>query len=163
MDNKTNTQVKPLPLWVGLLALLFIIGCTVYSVSLVIGAFSGGDSEPTPQAVQKQMEIAVSSQSVKEVGGKYRYFFNIINNGSEPFSGDIKIVVVNAEGDSVYDDTFSTSQPLVPGGGTSVYIDANTGPTSVHGSYGVQTYSFTAKVGGEVVKTGSGTISALVE
>lgn len=139
------------------------LGLIIVVVVVVVWFSSGDDTKQTQQAAQEQMEIAVSSQSVKQVGGKYRYFFNIKNNDIESFSGDVKIAVINAEGDSVYDDTFSTSQPLVSGGGTSVYFDATTGPTSVHGSYGVQTYSFTAKVGGKVVKTGSGTISALVE
>lgn len=139
------------------------LGLVIVVVVAVNWLFFGEDTTPTQQVAHTQIDIAVSSQSVKEVGGKYRYFFNIKNNDTKSFTGDVKIVVINAEGDFVYDDTFSTSQPLVSGGGTSVYIDANTGPTSVHGSHGVQTYSFTAKVGAEVVKTGSGTISTLVE
>lgn len=139
------------------------LGLIIVVVVAVNWLFFGEDAAPAQQATQAQIDVAVSSQSVKEVGGKYRYFFNIKNNDTKPFSGDVNIVVVNAEGDSVYEETFSTSQPLVPSGGTSVYIDANTGPTSVHGSYGVQTYTYTAKVGDGVVKEGSGTISALVE
>jgi hypothetical protein len=139
------------------------LGLIVVVVIAVIWFSSGDDTNQAQQVAQEQIEIVVSSQSVKKIDGKYRYFFNIRNNSKESFAGGVSVDLVNAEGDSVYDETFTSSQPLLPGGGTSVYIDANTGPTSVHGSYGVQTYSYTAKVGSKVVKTGGGGISTIVE
>lgn len=161
MDNNKNASDELIPVWARILVVVFLISCVVFTAKLLISAFSGGESEPAQQVVQEQMEISVTSQNVKLVGGKYRYFFNIKNNDTEPFAGDVKITVINAEGDSVYDDTFSTSQPLVSGGGTSVYFDANTGPTSVHGANGIKTYSYTVKANGQTVKTGSGVVSSL--
>lgn len=140
--------------------LLFGIVLIVVVVMAVNWLFFG-DNEAKQQISQEQIEIAVSSQTVKLVSGKYRYFFDIRNNDSQPFSGDVNIAVINAEGDSVYGKTFSSNQPIASGLGTSVYFDINTGLNSTHGSYGVQSYSYTAKVRGEVVKTGVGTIQPL--
>jgi hypothetical protein len=147
--------------------LFFGIFFVVAIMATVNWLFFRGDSvpaqQPVQQVAQQQIDISVASQAVKMVGGKYRYFFNIRNNDTNPFVGDVNIAIVNTENKSVYDRTFSASQPIASGIGNSVYFDANTGPTSVHGAYGVQTYSYTAKVGGQIVKTGSGSISAIVE
>jgi hypothetical protein len=140
--------------------IVFFIGVMVWGVK---GIFSTANS-PRPEVVKsvvQPMEIAVTSQTVKSVGGKYRYFFDIRNNSEKSFAGDVRVDLVNAEGDVVYGDTFTTNQPIAPGLGTSVYIDANTGPTSVHGVNGIQTYTYEAKVNGQVVKTGTGTIQPL--
>jgi hypothetical protein len=122
------------------------------------------EPEPAPVVVApKPMEIVVTSQIVKSIGGKYRYFFDIRNKDTKPFNGSVSINLVNAEGDSVYDRTFSTDTAIAPELGNSVYFDASTGPTSVHGSYGVKTFTYTAKVGNNVVKTGSGVLSSKLE
>ncbi|MFA5736702.1 MAG: hypothetical protein WC893_00855 [Candidatus Paceibacterota bacterium] len=132
----------------------------IVAVVTVVSLFSSNEKiKSTPEVTQEQKNISVTSQNVKEVGGKYRYFFNIKNNDNEPFAGDVNIDLINAEGGSVYDKTFSSSQAIAPGLGTSVYFDINTGPTSVHGMNGIKTFSFTAKVNGQVVKSGSGSIS----
>jgi hypothetical protein len=137
------------------------LGLIVVVVVAVNWLFFGDDAASTQQVAQKQIDIVVSSQTVKAVNGKYRYFFDIRNNSEEPFAGGVSVTVVNAEGDSVYDETFSTNQPISAGLGTSVYFDINTGPTSVHGVNGIKTYTYEAKVDGQVVKTGAGTIQPL--
>lgn len=159
MSEKANVSDELIPVWARILVVVFLISCVVFTTKLLISAFSGGESEPTPQVVQEQREISVTSQNVKLIGGKYRYFFNIKNNDSKPFAGDVNIDLINAEGDSIYDKTFSSSQAVASGLGTSVYFDINTGPTSVHGANGIKTFSYTVKVGGQTVKTGSGSIS----
>lgn len=120
--------------------------------------------EPAPVVVAPEpTEIVVTSQIVKSIGSKYRYFFDIRNKDTKPFNGSVSINLVNAEGDSVYDRTFSTDTAIAPELGNSVYFDASTGPTSVHGSYGVKTFTYTVKVGNDVVKNGSGIISSKLE
>jgi len=159
MDKNKNASDELIPVWARILVVVFLISCVVFTAKLLILVFSGGESEPTPQIVQEQRDISVTSQNVKLVGGKYRYFFNIKNNDSKPFAGDVNIDLINAEGDSVYDKTFSSSQAIASGLGTSVYFDINTGPTSVHGANGINTFSYTIEVSGQTVKTGSGSIS----
>lgn len=160
MDKQPGKLGQIISMVVMLALIVFFICVMVWGVR---GIFSTANS-PRPEVVQpvvQPMEIAVTSQTVKSAGGKYRYFFDIRNNSEESFAGDVSVDLVNAEGDSVYDETFSTNQPISAGLGTSVYFDINTGPTSVHGVNGIQTYTYEAKVGGQVVKTGVGTIQPL--
>lgn len=138
------------------------LGLIIVVVVAVNWLFFGEDSGSTQQQIaSEQIEVAVTSQTIKQIGSKYRYFFDIRNNDSKPFSGDVNVDLINAEGDSIYDNTFSTNQPIASGLGTSVYFDINTGPTSVHGANGIKTYSYTVKASGQTVKTGSGVISSL--
>lgn len=163
--------------WVGLKKLFIGISVIFFSVVViaVIGANISSKDKPAPVVVTpelapvvtvvapKPMEIVVTSQIVKSIAGKYRYFFDIRNKDTKPFNGSVSINLVNAEGDSVYDRTFSTDTAIAPELGNSVYFDASTGPASVHGSYGVKTFTYTVKVGNDVVKTGSGVLSSKLE
>ncbi len=170
MNEKTNTSDKEpgmlqkIATMVVMLALIvFFIGVMVWGVREIFSTVNSPRPE-RPEVVQpivQPMEIVVTNQTVKSVSGKYRYFFDIRNNSEVSFAGDVSVDLVNAEGDSVYDKTFSTNQPISAGLGTSVYFDINTGPTSVHGVNGIQTYTYEAKVSGQVVKTGAGTIQPL--
>jgi len=109
------------------------------------------------------INIEVTSLTVKNIENKYRYFFDIRNNGKEEFSGSVKIYLLNRKGGKVWDDTFETYEPIQPGVGKSVYADANTGPTLIHGDYGVEGYEYEVKVGRKIVKKGSGKISLTLE
>lgn len=166
MNEKTNTSDKEpgmlqkIATIVVMLALIvFFIGIMVWGVREIFSTASSPRPEVVKPVVQP-IEIVVTSQTVKSVSGKYRYFFDIRNNDSKAFVGDVNIDLINAEGDSVYDETFSTSRPIEAGLGTSVYFDINTGPVSVHGVNGIKTFSYTAKVNGSVVKSGAGVVSA---
>lgn len=111
-----------------------------------------------PAATQK--EIVVGSQIVKKVEGKYRYFFDIRNNDSTNFEGEVTISIYNGKQESsLGDETFTTQGPIEPGIGKSVYFDINTGPTSQVGEYGIARYTYSVKEGEKVVKTGEGSIT----
>jgi hypothetical protein len=56
-------------------------------------------------------------------------------------------------------DTFTTKQAIEPELGTSVYIDANTGPKSVHGEYGITKFTYVVKQDDKEVAKGEGAIS----
>ncbi|CAN5692888.1 hypothetical protein BH11PAT2_BH11PAT2_04720 [soil metagenome] len=149
--------------------ILIIFAFLAYKGLHFIFANSPLDSIPTSasapvvaQPVSAQ-NIVVTSQIVKAVGGKYRYFFDIRNQDEKPFSGDVKIELDKSSGEHIYDDSFSTSQPIQPGVGTSQFVETYTGPISVHGSDGVETFKYTVSSGGSVVKTGQGTISTKLE
>ena len=172
MEQKRTVLIRLYEGFKKLVIALFFIMLSIIAIAVFANLFSSRDKtapvvaapELAPVVVaSKPVEIVVTSQIVKSIDGKYRYFFNIRNKDTKPFNGSVSINLVNAEGDSVYDRTFSTDTAIAPELGNSVYFDASTGPTSVHGSYGIKTFTYTAKVGSAVVKTGSGVLSSKLE
>jgi predicted nucleic acid-binding Zn ribbon protein len=105
--------------------------------------------------------IAIKSIIIKQVGRKYRYFFDIRNNSSNDFNGDIGITISNNLGDS-FSNSFSGS--ISEGLGSSVYIDLYTGPPSVHGGdSGMSKYSYIVKKNGRKIGSGEGRITSDLE
>jgi hypothetical protein len=116
-----------------------------------------------PKAVEKY-KIEVTSQIVKKVSGKYRYFFDIRNKDVKNFEGDVSITLYNElQNSALGGDTFSTNKPIEPELGTSQYIDIYTGPTSVHGENGISKFKFVVKKNGQTVNEGEGQISTKYE
>lgn len=145
----------------SLLLILVFVGIIAWGMPQI---FSSGDSSPEiVQTTAEPVEVVVTSQIVKAVGGKHRYFFDIRNQDDQPFSGSVKIELVGTDGNRIYEDTFTTSQPIQPGVGTSQFVEASTGPRSVHGDSGVVSYRYTVSVNGAVAKTGEGAISTKFE
>lgn len=143
-----------------ILLIVFFIGISVWGISAM-----GGDPVSPPVVTQpvSTQDIVVTSQIVKAVDGKYRYFFDIRNQDDEAFSGDVKIELDKPSGERVFNTSFSTTQPIQPGVGTSQFVEAHTGPVSVHGANGVQTFKYMVSSGGSVIKTGQGVISTKLE
>lgn len=113
----------------------------------------------TPKPVEKY-NIVVTSQIVKKVDGKYRYFFDIRNRDTKPFEGSVSIALFTSElKNPIAGDAFNTTKAIEPELGTSVYTDANTGPTSVHGANGITKFTYTVKKGDDIVNTGEGVIT----
>lgn len=110
------------------------------------------------EIVHEPMDILITSQTIKQVDGKYRYFFNIKNNDDEPFTGDINIDLISAEGKSIYDRDFQNAS-IGAGIGKNVYIDISTGPVRVHGANGIANFEFTASIDGQAVNKGNGSIA----
>jgi hypothetical protein len=114
---------------------------------------------PTPEAV-KPFNIQVSSQIVKKVDKKHRYFFDIRNNDTQPFEGSVTISLFNDKQKSpLGSETFATKQPIEPELGNSVNFDINTGPKSVHGEYGITKFTYVVKQADKEVAKGEGVIS----
>ena len=84
-------------------------------------------------------------QNTKKVENKYRWFFDIRNQGTKPFEGSVEIKLKNAKGNTLAFEEFSTKQPIQPGLGTVVYLDSNTGPPEVHGDYGITGFDYDVK------------------
>jgi hypothetical protein len=118
-------------------------------------------TEPTntPKPAEKY-NIVVTSQIVKKVDGKYRYFFDIRNKDTKPFEGDVSIALFTSElKNPIAGDAFSTTKAIEPELGTSVNADANTGPASINGANGITKFTYTVRKGNEIVKTGEGVIT----
>ncbi len=111
------------------------------------------------KTVSNPLDIQVTSQIVKNVDDKCRYFFDIRNDDDRNFEGSIEIELINQRGSRVWSDEFVTNRAIEPGLGTSVYTDANTCPVAIHGEYGIDTYRYEVNVNNQIVKTGSGSIS----
>lgn len=159
--DKPQNETKKLERVVSVLLIIIFI-------AVVVGGWDSmfGSDTPTPEVVQataEPVEVAVTSQIVKVVGGKHRYFFDIRNQDDQPFSGSVEIELLGTNGNVIYADTFTTNQPIQPGVGTSQFVEASTGPRSVHGDSGVVSYRYTVSVGGSTVKTGEGAISTKIE
>ena len=114
----------------------------------------------TPTVQAEPFNIEVTSQIVKKVNGKYRYFFDVRNKDSKPFEGSVKISIYKANAKSALaGDTFSTNRPIEPTLGNSVFTDANTGPVSEMGEYGLTDFKYEVIINKQVVKTGEGKIT----
>lgn len=103
--------------------------------------------------------IVVTSQVVKKVDGKYRYFFDIRNKDMKPFNGAVYIRLYNLQNQGGIYDTFETTKGIEPNLGTSVYLDANTAPNPLHGEYSISNFKYEVKVEGVTVTSGDGVIS----
>lgn len=101
-------------------------------------------NKPTMEVPQKKdAKIEITSMVVKKVEGKYRYFFNIKNIGEATFTGDVRINLINAEKTLISGQDFRAKDaPIEVGVNKSVYLNASTGPVSVHGQNGIKQYQF---------------------
>jgi len=161
-----------------------IIITSIFAIFLIIGAVTGGSStsttpttttspQPTAEATKQptatptpveKLKVEVSSQIVKKVNKKYRYFFDIRNNDTKNFEGEVTISLYNDKQSSpLGKNTFTTNRAIEPGLGNSVYIDINSGPVSQHGEYGITKFKYTVKVNGNEVNSGEGAISEKFE
>ena len=117
----------------------------------------------SPKPVEK-LNVVVTSQIVKKVDKKYRYFFDIRNKDSKNFEGSVSITVYNnLQSSPLGGDTFKTNKPIEPNLGTSVYFDINTGPTSVHGENGITKFKYVVKKDDQIINEGEGIISTKLE
>lgn len=107
----------------------------------------------------KRTSIIVTSMIVKRINGKFKYWFDIRNEGKKPFNGIIKIWCITDDGSSEFDESFKTNRPIEPKLGTPQYIELNTGITSIHGANGISKFRFEVIVDDEVVQSGNGRIT----
>lgn len=117
---------------------------------------------PAPAVPKPQpMDIKVTSMIVKKTGNfTYRYFFLVKNEDKRPFAGEVTVwVLERRRGDVVESETFATTRTWETGDGSTGYMDVLRGPPNVHPDNGVTGYRFEAKMNGQVVATGTGTIS----
>lgn len=116
---------------------------------------------------KKDFNIVVTSQIIKKVGKKYRYFFDIRNKDTEPFKGIVRISLYNAENTFITEQSFSSDQlnagQIESELGMSRYIDANTGPKEIHGVNGISEYKYDVLINKQVVRQGEGDITSNIE
>lgn len=155
------------------IVILFIIGATKGGSTPPASPTEAGDTqvatEPTQQPTAtpipvEKFKVEVSSQIVKKVNKKYRYFFDIRNNDTKNFEGEVTISLYNNKQSSpLGKDTFKANKPIEPDLGNSVYIDINSGPISQHGEYGITKYKYVVSSKGQEVNSGEGEITEKFE
>lgn len=130
------------------------------------GVTSNTQTTVTPTAsVTKPVikrNIVVTSEIVKRVApNTYRYFFNIANQDTSDFNGEVSVQLFNGH---------DNPQPLVFGGARknftiqagangTTYVDDSHAPSRVNGIDGATTFSYTASIGDSDVATGKDSIS----
>ena len=143
---------------------------TAFFVMVTIGILSPSKGQ---KSFQKGMEsaavkqetspskITVTSQIIKKVDKKYRYFFDIRNTGTEDFTGKVTINLFNNTYKSpLVTDTFdAASAYIAPEVGKAVYMDANSGPVSEHGDAGLTKFTYTITINGKEVGKGEGQLT----
>ena len=70
----------------------------------------------------------------KSINGKFRYFFDVRNNGIEDFNGEVSIYLYS-NNSILGGDTFTTTHPINPTLGFATFIEMNTGTSLEHGEY----------------------------
>lgn len=118
--------------------------------------------KPTTELTKsvERVNVVVTSQMIKKVDNKYRYFFDIRNQDSKSFEGSVTISLYREKSKNVLtSDTFTTKSLIKPDLSTAVYLDANTGPTNVHGEYGLTKYKYEVKANSVVVNSGEGELT----
>lgn len=76
--------------------------------------------------------IVVISTIVKRIDvEKYRYFFNIKNNDTIPFEGNIYVMLKDLDDITTGGEIFSTKKSIKPGLISSNYINRRKGPISI--------------------------------
>jgi hypothetical protein len=117
-----------------------VIGVIVLLVGLAaIGSLIDQSVSEGKQTAQTQTDPSFDPKNivVKAVNKKAvnesttRYFFDIRNQGTIPFVGKVKIILVTKNGDEVSDQTFILSDPIEPGLGVSRYYDSFYGPDEI--------------------------------
>lgn len=69
-------------------------------------------------------ELACWSNGYKIIGGVYRYFFVLRNDGTLPYAGKVTLRLFDREGKSVFEKTVDFSDdPVKPGAGGPFLID----------------------------------------
>ncbi|MBK8095053.1 MAG: hypothetical protein IPK32_24565 [Verrucomicrobiaceae bacterium] len=84
----------------------------------------------------------------------FRYFFLVENKSKVPFTGQVRIQLINKTTgtNGTAEGTFKCE--IVGEGAANSYFDASTGPERFHGEYSIVGYLYEVKVGEDVVAKG---------
>ncbi len=176
MDNQTVSAEAKQPSKAKKYFKRTVIGIGVLFAVLLIALIAdiSNDSKPetqvdqntksadqqTPQVAVEPFNLEVTSQIVKKVDGKYRYFFDIRNRDTKDFDGEVTINLLKSNGNKLGATTIDESKAIEPNRGIARYVDINTGPVPQFAvDLGITKFTYEVKVNGKIAKTGEGTIS----
>ncbi|MCC7356749.1 MAG: hypothetical protein IT410_04040 [Candidatus Doudnabacteria bacterium] len=118
------------------------------------------EQTPAKEPPVEPFNIEVTSQIVKKVDGKYRYFFDIRNKDTKNFEGAVTINLLRANNSRLGSDTFTTTRAIEPNLGFAQYIEINSGPMPMFDSESAITkFTYEVKIDKKSVKSGEGVIT----
>ncbi len=92
---------------------------------------------------EKPSGMVLTNTIIKQVGGKFRYFFDLRNQGTAPWQGSVEVTLHNTmKGVTNAEEVFEIDQPIDPKLGKFFYIEIHTGPRSVHADASVKAFSY---------------------
>ncbi|MCP4572585.1 MAG: hypothetical protein GY838_09575 [bacterium] len=103
--------------------------------------------------------VEVTNGLIEDIGGEYRYFFDIRNFSNREFNGVVKIVLDNNQPHTINGRETFRKLGVPPGLSRRVYIDAYTGPRTVHGDWSVVGYRYWVDLGGSKVVQSRGSVN----
>jgi hypothetical protein len=176
MDNQTVSPETKQPSKAKKYFKLTVIGIGVLFAILLLALISDISNDPksetqaeqstkaedqqTEQVAVEPFNLEVTSQIVKKVDGKYRYFFDIRNKDTKDFDGKVTINLLKANGNKLGSTTIDEDRAMKPDLGIARFIDANTGPVPIFAAdLAITKFNFEVRVDNKVVKTGEGVIS----
>jgi hypothetical protein len=130
---------------------------------IVYDAETGERKQIETKNNQTASSIVVTSLIVKKLPGKFRYFFDVRNEGEEPFTGDVKITLLSQNNGSNPPETFENNSSIQPNLGQQVFIDRNLGTPQFHGEVGIDHYKYEIIMNDRVIETGEGKLSSNFE
>ena len=166
--SRWNKAVK----WILTIFYALIVFSSMSSLSTPENQQKSSKGNVTPIVSKKpvaKQKIVVSSMIVKKVAPEtYRYFFNIENQESKDFNGEVYIQLYNGHEEPGFlifgGATKSFADSPVRAGANSVsYIDDSHEPFEVSGIDGAMTFSYRVSVGDDNVASGKGNISGEYE
>lgn len=89
--------------------------------------------------------LDLTFETVKQLDGKFRYFFRLRNAGSEPWNKPLSFKLLAQVGHEIPDaaETLLFTRPLRPGGFGRFWIDTRLGTPRTHGEYGADRVTIT--------------------
>lgn len=134
---------------------IFLVMLAVWAVVGIIGCASSDEPAPTPENYLVAVPVTPENAQIIEVTAisikhpdKYRYFFSLTNKTTSTFFGSVEITLINKDGKRVTVQNFDTKESetgILPGISKTVYLDAHTAPSSIHGDAGIVSYRSIAK------------------
>lgn len=142
------------------IVLILIIAITFGSMGGDVATDVAQNTQPPTVAVA-QRDVVVTSQNVKQVDGKYRYFFDIRNHDTVPFTGDVRIELLRADGSVSGREDFSSKQAMVSGMGDNVFIDINSGPEPYFArEFAITGFRYSVTSNNQMIASGNGSLNA---
>jgi hypothetical protein len=92
----------------------------------------------------KPKGMVLTNTIVKQVDGKFRYFFDFRNHDDKPWTGSVEVVLLNKmPGVTNGKEVFKVTSDIDPKLGNFFYMEAHTGPEAVHANASVVGFSYT--------------------
>ncbi len=160
MQNIERGQPK---LWQKIAAGLTVAIIMFFIITSLFGSKSdkaggGGLKGSEFETIINQKDITVKSLSIKHNEGKYDYWFDIRNNSTTTYNGQVHIALIDKNNKEIAIGDFASDKDIQSKMGDFVKVTAHTSPTQ-----GIVGFRYWVKENDVLVKNGTGTLSNIQE